>query len=120
MLKKGWDWAAEAARTGQPAEAAYGHEGEQAREVAKKRSQEALEEELEENAEGVELMLPPEVTKRIRMGSNESTSSKASSAGAGSTPRVAVPAGEGALASVSEETQEGGASEDGASGAEKS
>ena len=78
LLKKGWNHAAEAARKGQPAEAPIGAEGEAARELAKKRTAE----ELVENAEVPMLMLPAEVSKRIRMASEESTRSQQSASSA--------------------------------------
>ena len=78
LLKKGWNVAAEAARKGQAAEAPIGSEGEAARELAKKRTAE----ELVENAEVPMLMLPAEVSKRIRMASEESTRSQQSASSA--------------------------------------
>ena len=66
-LKKNWGEQTEVARTGQPKEPAIGSEGEAARELAKKRTAEELEQDAEEHVP--ELMLPPEVSKRIRMAS---------------------------------------------------
>ena len=82
LLKKAWDYASEAARKGQPVEAAIGAEGDEARAIAKKRTAEVLEEEREKEADVPELMLPPEVSKRIRMASEESNASVSSAGSA--------------------------------------
>ena len=76
-LKKNWGEQTEVARTGQPKEPAIGSEGEAARELAKKRTAEELEQDAEEHVP--ELMLPPEVSKRIRMASEESAASSSRS-----------------------------------------
>jgi hypothetical protein len=79
-LKNGWARAAEKGKadpaTGAPAAPEIGNEGDTARELAKKRTAE----ELDEGAEIPTLMLPPEVSKRIRKAASDSASSAASSA----------------------------------------
>ena len=76
-LKDGWARAAEKAKAGEIAvsDQAIGNEGDAAREFAKKRTAE----ELEDSAEIPTLMLPPEVSKRIRKAASDSASSAASS-----------------------------------------
>ena len=76
-LKNGWARAADKGKAVDDAAGATVNEGDAARDLAKKRTAE----ELDESAEIPMLMLPPEVSKRIRMASEESASSAASSTG---------------------------------------
>ena len=73
-LKNGWNRAAEKYKSAGETSGAVGSEGEQAREMAHKRTAD----ELADNADVPTLMLPPEVSKRIRKAASDSASSAAS------------------------------------------